>query len=162
MSSKQGNNYEQSEIGSADSVKSSVCNHSAEARCTRLHTDRNARIRFKIARFAGSFAVAAQSMVRTTAGIVQMVQAVHQCAKSAVEKMLQNVAHQRAQMLQRVEKVVLNATEFSTFNPFVAGSNPARPTTLTKRPPRLRWAFLFVSQQCAQALPAGQPASRAL
>jgi hypothetical protein len=42
---------------------------------------------------------------------------------------MQKLAHHFLATLKNVDSVVFSGTEFSTFNPFVVGSTPARPTT---------------------------------
>ena len=55
------------------------------------------------------------------------------------------IAHHFLSTLKNVDKVVFSGLEFSTFNPFVVGSTPARPTKVITRTSLSQGSEVFFS-----------------
>ena len=144
------NNYRQNATGNADSVTlnayASNNSNAFKLRCVvgdrvLLRTPRfvKAANHAESAWFVAKYIAFAKMMVVGMRGIVKIpsrkVRSFY-----AVATMLK-LAHHFLATLKNVDSVAFSGTEFSTFNPFVVGSTPARPTRffLAKATETLRW-----------------------
>jgi len=141
MLNMEENNYRQNATGNADSVtlNAYVSNNSnaSKLRCVGgdsvlLRTPRfvNTANHAENVRFVVKNIVFAKMMVEGMRGIVKIPSRKVQSFYT-VETMLK-LAHHFLSTLKNVDNVAFSGTEFSTFNPLVAGSNPARPTNFLK------------------------------
>ena len=132
------NNYRQNVTGNADSVTlNAYASNNSNASKLRgsgcdsvlLRTPRfvNAANHAENARFVVKNIVFAKMMVEGMRGIVKIPSRKVFCF-STVGTMLK-LAHHFLSTLKNVDNVQNSGTEFNTFNPFVVGSTPARPTT---------------------------------
>ena len=144
------NNYRQNVTGNADSVtlNAYVSNNSNASKLryvggdsVLLRTPRfvNTANHAENARFVVKNIVFAKMMVEGMRGIVKIPSRKVRSFYT-VETMLK-LAHHFLSTLKNVDNVQNSGTEFNTFNPFVVGSTPARPTRflLAKATETLRW-----------------------
>ena len=155
------NNYRQNVTGNADSVtlNAYVSNNSnaSKLRCVGgdsvlLRTPRfvNAANHRKNVWFVVKNIVFAKMMVEGMRGIVKIPSRKVFCF-STVGTMLK-LAHHFLSTLKNVDNVQNSGTEFNTFNPFVVGSTPARPTTKYMKTPCTKVQGVFLCP-CSTAKP---------
>ena len=153
MLNVEGNNYKQNAKGNADSVTlNAYASNNSNAYKLRgsgcdsvlLRTPRfvNTANHAGNARFVVKNIVFAKMMVKGMRGIVKIPSRKVR-SFNTVATMLK-LAHQLFVTLQLVDFRCKTVSRVCTFNPLVAGSNPARPTThiLYKLKPVTHWLFL--------------------
>ena len=139
MLNEADNNYRQNATGNADSVTlnayASNNSNAFKLRCVGgesvlLRTPRfvNAANHCENAWFVAKYIAFAKMMVVGMRGIVKIL--LHQVRSFYAVATTQKLAHHFLPTLKNVDSVAFSGTEFSTFNPFVVGSTPARPTKL--------------------------------
>ena len=95
------------------------------------------------ARFVVKNIVFAKMMVKGMRGIVKIP--LHKVRSSNTVATMLKLAHHFLATLKNVDSVAFSGIEFSTFNPFVVGSTPARPTIEQCETPfaKVKGVFLF-------------------
>ena len=138
MLNEADNNYRQNATGNADSVKLNACTSNNSNvykwRCCAGDSVMMRKVRspnvLKRIKIAGFVVAKSSCDVMTTKVIAGIVKIPSRKVRSfyAVATM-QKLAHHFLATLKNVDSVAFSGIEFSTFNPFVVGSTPARPTT---------------------------------
>ena len=137
------NNYRQNATGNAGSVTlnayASNNSNAFKLRCVGgasvlLRTPRfvKAANHAENAWFVAKYIAFAKMMVVGMRGIVKIL--LHQVRSFYAVATTQKLAHHFLLTLKNVDSVAFSGTELSTFNPFVVGSTPARPTTEHQKP----------------------------
>ena len=131
------NNFKPNAIGNADSVTlnayASNNSNAFKLRCVccdsvLLRTRRfvNASTHRENAWFVAKYIAFPKMMVVGMRGIVKIL--LHQVRSFYAVATMLKLAHHFLPTLKNVDSVAFSGTEFGTFNPFVVGSTPARPT----------------------------------
>ena len=137
------NNYRQNATGNAGSVTlnayASNNSNAFKLRCVGgasvlLRTPRfvKAANHAENAWFVAKYIAFAKMMVVGMRGIVKIPSRKERSFYAVAA--MQKLAHHFLATLKNVDSVAFSGIEFSTFNPFVVGSTPARPTTEYKKP----------------------------